>query len=46
MMNLNEYNFNFGVYFTDGDNVHISIPVEVGRVISEQYEGDDPIPGT
>ena len=46
MMNLNEYNFNFGVYLTNGNDTHIHIPAGVGRIISEQYKDDKPIEGT
>ena len=46
VMNLNEYNFNFGVYLTNHNDTHIHIPAGVGRIISEQYKDDKPIEGT
>ena len=46
-MNLNEYNFNFGVFFTDFKDNHIPIPREVGRIVSQERLGDDDIvPGS
>ena len=40
-INLEEYRFNFGVYFTSGPNP-IDVPAEIGRVVSVIYtEGPD-----
>ena len=48
-MNLNEYNFNFGVYFTktvDGFDVATRIPEEVGKVISYEIVGEEVVEGS
>ena len=45
-MNLNEYNFNFGVYFIDKTDNPIRIPEGIGRVISQEIVGDDIVTGS
>ena len=45
-MQLEEYRFNFGVFFTDGDDKHVTIPWEVGRVIQYRKLGEDVIEGS
>ena len=45
-LNLEDYSFNFGVYFTNKDDEVIPIPENVGRVVQQLKKGRDPVQGT
>ena len=43
---LDDYKFNFGVYFTNKKDEPVPIPDSVGRIVQMRKKGRDPVKGT